>query len=74
MRKREVIREVREAKGRRPAHGGGGLVQEPETLVTVAVTVAVASNRNPLGAFKIIVPVPISPGATSLSAGPLNNV
>lgn len=49
---------------------------EPPPAVTNADTVAEALvlNTNPLGAVKMIVPVPISPTADSSSVGPLNFV
>src|SRR3954462_7976170 len=43
---------------------------EPADRVTVAVTVAAGLNSNPAGAFKTIVPVPMSRFADSVIAGP----
>ena len=49
-------------------------VPAPAILVTVAVTVEAVSNTNPEGAFKMIVPVPISLPVLSSSTGPVNVV
>ena len=46
----------------------------PDTLVTVAETVAAGLYANPAGALKTIAPVPTSLLAPSVSTGPVNVV
>src|SRR4051812_7261711 len=46
----------------------------PLTFVTATVTLAPVLNANPDGALMIIVPVPISPTAASVSDGPVSAV
>src|SRR5215210_443820 len=47
-------------------------LQLPATLLTVAVTLRDGSNSKPVGARRVITPVPISPETASVTAGPVS--